>query len=135
MPGHNKVASHRSSINLSGEVRLITREFTVGVRISYQTILTQTVKRIISGICIDESDYPLKVKVSGGLDGSGCHCVYQQLCPNPDLSTQSFLLFGFKVLSIQSRNESSLCKVSSANSPHSTLPVAILALTENQENV
>ena len=41
LPGYNKVAAHRSRINLIDEVRLITRDHTVGVGISYHKLLTQ----------------------------------------------------------------------------------------------
>ena len=45
--------------------------------------------------------------MSDGLDGSGCHRVYQQAGPNPDLSTKNFILFGFKVNSIFSKEDNS----------------------------
>ena len=135
LPGYNKVAAHRSRINLINEVSFITREYTVGVGISYHKLLTQTVDRIVSSINVDDSDYPLKVKVSDGLDGSGCHRVYQQAGPTPDLSTKNFLLFGFKVNSIFNKEGDSLWKDPSPNSPHSTRPVSILALPENEVNV
>ena len=135
IPGYNKVAAHRSHINLIGDVRLVTRDFTVGVGISYQKLLTQTVDRIVSMISVNDSEYPLKVKVSDGLDGSGCHRIYQQVGPNPDLSTKNFLLFGFKVNSILNCENNCLWKDPSPNSPYSTRPVTILALPENEVNV
>ena len=73
--------------------------------------------------------------MSDGLDGSGCHRVYQQASSNPDLSTKNFLLFGFKVNSILNKEYNPLWKDPSPNSPHSTRPITILALPENELNV
>ena len=75
------------------------------------------------------------IKVSDGLDGSGCNCLYQQVCPNPDLSTKNFLLFGFKINSILNKEGSLMWKEPSPSSPYSTRPVTILALPENEINV
>ena len=73
--------------------------------------------------------------MSDGLDGSGCHRIYQQVGPNPDLSTKNFLLFGFKVNSILNCENNCLWKDPSPNSPYYTRPVTILALPENEVNV
>lgn len=97
LPGYNRVVLHRSRINLADEVKLIYREFPVGVGISNTKLLTHTVERIVSAVNVDDINYPLKVNVSNGLDRSGCHPVYQQVNTYPELSTKTFLLFGFKM--------------------------------------
>ncbi|KAI6651332.1 Dna-mediated transposase [Oopsacas minuta] len=135
LPGYNSVAKHQAQINLLDEVRIIHREFPCGVGISYTRLLTHTVERIVSNLSPDNLVYPLKVRVSDGLDGSGCHRVYQQAISNPDLSTKTFILFGFKVNSIINAKDHILWKPHHPNSPFCTRPVALLALPENEESV
>ncbi|KAI6656148.1 hypothetical protein LOD99_1481 [Oopsacas minuta] len=114
LPGYNSVAKHRAQINLLDEVRIIQENFHVDP---------------------DNLVYSLKVRVSDGLDGSGCHRVYQQAISNPDLSTKTFILFGFKVNAIINANDHMLWKPDHPNSPFCTRPVALLALRENEESV
>ena len=45
--------------------------------------------------------YPINVNIVDGLDGSGCHRVYNQLQDHPDISTKTFLLFDFIIISIK----------------------------------
>ena len=124
LPGYNKVAAFRSQINLISEVHLITE--TVLLELEF---LTQTVDRVVSSINVSEVDYPLKIKVSNGLDGSGCHRVHRQVCPNSYLSTKNFLLFGFEINSILNIEGSLIWKDPSPNSPYSTRPVIIFGTT------
>ncbi|KAI6647513.1 hypothetical protein LOD99_8778 [Oopsacas minuta] len=136
LPGYNRVAIHRSQICLIDEMEIVEREYPVGIGISYYTLLTHTVNRIIStNTPIDSDDQPLKIRISDGLDGSGSHRVYQQATSHPDLTTKDFLLFGFKVLSITNHQGKLLWKNSVPNSPFSIRPITILALQENLENV
>ncbi|KAI6657833.1 hypothetical protein LOD99_575 [Oopsacas minuta] len=135
LPGYNSLARHRAQINLLDEVRIIHREFPCGVGISYTRLLTHTVERIVSNLSPDNLVYPLKVRVSDGLDGSGRHRVYQQAISNPDLSTKTFILFGFKVNAIINANDHILWKPHHPDSPFCTRPVALLALPENEESV
>ncbi|KAI6650229.1 hypothetical protein LOD99_6146 [Oopsacas minuta] len=118
LPSYIIVAKHQSQINLLDEVRIIHREFPCGVVLITLLIV-----------------YPLKVRVSDGLDGSVCHRVYQQALSNPDLSTPTFILFGFKVNAIINANDHILWKPHHLNSPFCTRPVALLALPENEESV
>ena len=76
----------------------------------------------------------LKIRISDGLDGSGCHRVYQQ-ATHPEISTKSFILFGFKVISISDIENKLIWKNPLPNSPFSIRPVAILALQENEDNI
>ena len=90
------VAVHRSQVNLVDEVRLIHREFPVVVGISYTRLLSHTVERIVMNLNVDNQDFPLKVKMSDGLDGSWCHRVYQQARAYPELA-KSFCCLGLKI--------------------------------------
>ncbi|KAI6651422.1 hypothetical protein LOD99_5229 [Oopsacas minuta] len=112
-----------------------TKEFPCGVGISYPRLLTHTVERIVSNLSPDTLVYPLKVRVSDGLDGSGCHRVYQLAISNPDLSIKTFILFGFKVNAIINANVHILWKPHHPNPPFCTGPVTLLALPENEESV
>ena len=134
LPGYNRVAVHRAQVNLVDGVRLIHREFPIGVGISYTRLLSHTVERIVMNLNVDNQDFPLKVKMSDGLVGSGCHRVYQQARAYPELA-KSFLLFGFKINAILNANNNILWKQHKPNSSYSTRPVALLAIPENEENV
>ena len=43
-------------------------------------------------------DIHLRLRIAGRLDGSGSHRIYNQLPPHPDMSTDNFFLFGFKII-------------------------------------
>ena len=92
LPGYNRVVVHRAQVNLVDEVRLIHREFPIGVGISYTRLLSHTVERIVMNLNVHNQDFPLKVKMSDGLDGSGCHRVYQQARAYPELAKSLFCL-------------------------------------------
>ena len=72
--------------------------------------------------------------MSDGLDGSGCHRVYQQARAYPQLAN-SFLLFGFKINAILNAKNNILCKPHKPNSPYSTRPVSLIAIPKNEEIV
>ena len=78
---------------------------------------------------VDNQDFPLKVKMSDELDGSGCHRVYQQARAYSELA-KSFLLLGFKINAILDAKNNILWKQNKPNSPYSTKPVALLAIPE-----
>ncbi|KAI6661403.1 hypothetical protein LOD99_13274 [Oopsacas minuta] len=85
LPGYNRVAIHRCQICLIDEMEIVEREYPVGIGISYHTLLTHTVNRIIStNTPIDSDDQPLKIRISDGLDGLGSHRVYQQATSHPN---------------------------------------------------
>ena len=79
-----------------------------------------------------ESQFPLNVTIADCLDGSGSHRIYNQVNIHPDLSTNSFILFGFKLLNILDNNISSN---SFPNSPFSFRPVALVPLKEDYDSV
>ena len=47
------------------------------------------------------ANFPLTVAITDGMDGSGCHRVYNQVQGFLDISTKTYILFGFKILWIQ----------------------------------
>ena len=53
LPGYNRVAVHRAQVNLVDEVRLIHREFSIVVGISYTRQLSHTVNRIVMSLIKD----------------------------------------------------------------------------------
>ena len=69
-----------------------------------------------------------------GLDGSGSHRIYNQVNMHPDLSTKSFILFGFKVLKIQDNSGNNIFCNNLPNSPFSFRPVALIALKDDYHN-
>ncbi|KAI6651838.1 hypothetical protein LOD99_4717 [Oopsacas minuta] len=84
---------------------------------------------------ISISQYPLTVKISDGLDGSGSHCTYNQQNNNPAFSAKSFILLGFKILSIADTLGNDVFYNHSPNSPFCFRPVALIALKEDYNNV
>ena len=100
LPGYNRLAIHRANICLISDIHLVKRDYPIGVGISYRLLLTNTIDRILS--YTNYVNYPVEVRISDGLDGSGCHRLYQQVMPHPDLTTKNILLFGFKVIHINS---------------------------------
>ncbi|KAI6661839.1 hypothetical protein LOD99_9791 [Oopsacas minuta] len=110
--------------------------FQVGIAVSYKKLLTHTVNRILTASAneIPSASNPKKIRISDGLDGSGSHPVYQQ-ATHSNISTKSFILFGFKVISISDIDNKQIWKNPLPNSPFSIRPVAILALQENEDNI
>ena len=136
LPGYNSVALHRNQISLVDDIHCVEREgYSVGIGIGYKKLLTHTVNRILSNISIHDSEQPLEVRISDGLDGSGSHRVYHQVTSHPDISSKNFLLFGFKVITISDNHSNTLWKNPVPNSPFSIRPIALLALPENLANV
>ena len=115
LPGYNRLAIHRSNICLTAEVHLPKRDNPVNVGISYRKLLTSTVDGILSNTC--QVLCPVDIRISNGLDGSGCHRKYQQAMPHPDLTTKNILLFCFKVLPINSEDGVSVWTNLVPNSP------------------
>ena len=85
---------------------------------------------------LSEWKYPLNLEITDGLDGSGSHKIYNQLPPHPDISTKSFLLFSFKIISMtDSFHPPHHWYNPIPNSPFILRPVALLSLEENYSNV
>ena len=68
-------------------------------KIVHQT--TERLRSTISNSC--EWRFPLKLQIADGLEGTGSHRIYNQLPAHPDKSTNSFLLFSFKIISLYVR--------------------------------
>ena len=136
-PGYNKLAAHRTELTLLKHMYLVIKEHPVGVALSYKLLLTHTIERLLvaNEISTNETDYPLRIRVSGGIDGSGSHRIYQQARPHPDFSTKNFILFAFRVCSILNKDGNCIWKNLHPNSTFSMRPIAIVALQESDENV
>ena len=134
---YNRVAKYRQDLCLVNEMKYFQKHFEtpIGIYIPYQLLVTQTIHQIVEIEALDTVNYPLKAKLTDGLDGSGSHTIYNQLQNHPDLSTKSFLLFAFKVLWIQDSLGNRIWVNPSPNSPFAIRPVALLALGESRENV
>ncbi|KAI6648338.1 hypothetical protein LOD99_12147 [Oopsacas minuta] len=98
--------------------------------------LLNAVNRILTASAneIPSTSNPKKIRISDGLDGSCSHPVYQQ-ATHSNISTKSFILFEFKVISIFDIDFKLIWKNPLPNSPFSIRPVAILALQENEDNI
>ena len=81
------------------------------------------------------SQFPLHVKIADGLDGSGSHQIYNhnELYPTP--STKNFILFAFKIRSIEDSDINQFWVNITPNSLFCVRPVVLLARKECLENV
>ena len=70
------------------------------------------------------------MKIADGIDGSGCHQIYNQYEINPTPSIKTFLLFAFKFLSIHDSTSSQVWINNSANSSYGVRPIVLLAQKE-----
>ena len=79
-------------ISLANEILIVNPEdFPAGIPVSYYSILCLTVEHILlNSDPITELQYPLSVKISHGLDGSGSHRIFNQVNVYPDFYTQKF---------------------------------------------
>ena len=135
-----KLAEYRSEIVLSNELVYLQKPSVgnIGIGISYKILLKQTLSRLVQTIPDFQSGkykYPLTFKVSDGLDGSGCHKVYNQIQENSSFTTKNFILFAFKPLELSDSSGSQVWSNNIPNSPFPVRPVALLAQKENEENV
>lgn len=77
-PSYSKLALYRQNVILSNELTFVNNEknITIGIAISYRSILIQSLRLFETIPPIDESQFPLKFKIADGLDSSGCHQIY-----------------------------------------------------------
>ena len=102
-PPYLEVSRYRTEITLANELELvcIKSHCVIGIRIPDGRILQQTVSRLLGTLPKLAADrFPLSVKISDGLDGSGSHQIFNQLQHSPSLSSENFLLFAFKIISL-----------------------------------
>ena len=103
-PSYSKLAEYRKDAILVNELTYVNNvhNVTIGISISYREILFQSLSRLFQTLPpIIDSEFPLSVKIADDLDGSGCHQIYNQYQLNPRSSSKNFILFAFKILSIQ----------------------------------
>ena len=137
-PAYRDVALYRADITLANELQFFCNsdQVTIGVCISYHMLLKQTVSRLLSILPELENDqFPLTMRISDGLDGSGSHQVYNQLQTSTNPSSKNFLLFAFKILSITDKSSIEVWSNAIPNSHFQIRPVALIAMKESEENV
>ena len=138
LPAYKDVALYRTEITLANELQYISNsdQVVTGITIPYQLLLRQTVSRLLSTLPnLNDDQYPLILRVSDGLDGSGSHQIYNQLQTSVNFSTKNFLLFAFKLLSIRDTSDREVWVNTVPNSHFQVRPVALIAMKENEENV
>ena len=78
----------------------------IGTSVSYHSILSLTIQRLLSTLDpVPDSHYPLKVKISDGLGGSGCHQTYNQQSNSSLLSTKLSFCSDSKYCQLQTHLE------------------------------
>ena len=78
-------------------------------------------------------ELPLKLRIADGLDGSGCHTIYNQM--NTNTTTKNFILFCFKPISISTSSNRLVWQNKYPNSPFSQRPVFLCAARECEKNI
>ena len=91
-PSYSKLALYRHSITLTNELVFVHNEMNIaiGIAISYRNILHQSMLRLFEILPpLNDSQFPLTIKIADGLDGSGCHQIYNQYEINPTPVTKN----------------------------------------------
>ena len=138
IPTYKKISSYRHQLVLSTDIEIVKHiyGYPVGAAINYNKIISITTERIVETIGPNDAiHYPLTVHVADGLDGSGSHKVYNQIHTNIDFSTKCFILFAFKILKVISIKGQDLWTNDTPNSPFVTIPIALISLKENRDDV
>ena len=138
LPSYKLVSQYRREITLMNELEIVRdpEGSSIGTCVSDHSFLCLTIQRLLLTLDpVSDSHYPLKVKISDVLDGSGSHQIYNQQSNNPGLTPKTFILFGFKVLSITDTLGNDLFYNSSPNSPYCFRPGALIALKEHYYSV
>ena len=132
-PSYSKLALYSHNVTLTNEQVFVQNEMNIaiGIAISYRKILHQSLLRLFETIPpLADSQFPLTIKIADGLDGSGCHQIYNQYELNPTPNTKNYILFAFKLLSI---NDSANSHVWINNVPNSQFGVRPVVLTAQKE--
>ena len=134
-PSYSKVADLRNLVILRPSISLYPDPVKpIGVYTPYSLQVQQTLERILSTVDLPTSeDFPLTFRIADGLDGSGCHTIYNQQHTNT--STKNFILFCFKPISIHTALGKVVWKNISPNSPFSQRPIFLCAAKECEENI
>ena len=134
-PSYSKVADLRNLIILRHSRSLYPDPVKpIGVYTPYSLQVQQTLERILSTADLPTSeDFPLTFRIADGLDGSGCHTIYNQQHTN--IRTKNFILSCFKPISIHTGSGKVVWKNISPNSPFSQRPIFLCAAKECEENI
>ena len=137
-PSYFKLAQYRHDVNLINELVFVHNEMNVaiGIAVSYKRILYHSLVRLFESFPpLSDSQFPLTIKIADGLDGSGCHQIYNQHEFNPTFSTKNYILFAFKLLSIMDSDNSKVWINNIPNSQFGVRPVLLTAQKESISNV
>ena len=134
-PSYSKVVDLRNFLTSSNSIQLYPNPHQpIGVQTPYFVQVQQTLERILTTMNpLDEEEFPLTFRIADGLDGSGCHTIYNQ--NNTNTRTKNFILFCFKPISICTASNRLVWKNNSPNSPFSQRPVFLCAAKECEENI
>ena len=138
LTSYNKLSLFRSQVNLLNELQIVTSSMNhpIGITIPYRDILATTVLQLVE---FDETLqsvlYPINVTITDGLDGSGCHRLYNQLQDHPEISTKTFLLFCFRIICLKDAANVIIWENPVPNSPFAVRPLSLFAVPENENNV
>ena len=138
IPPYKLVALHRAEITLANDLHYVRNpdEVVIGIRVSYQMMLKQTVSRLVSTLPqLSDGQFPLALRISDGLDGSGSHQIYNQLQESLQFNSKNFLLFAFKLLSIRDSSDQEIWVNTLPNSHFQIRPIALIAMKESEANV
>ena len=121
-PSYSKVADLRNILISRPSIHLYPDTIQpIGVYTSYFLQVQKTLERILSTINLPASaEFPLTFRIADGLDGSGCHNIYNQQHTNTN--TKNFILFCFKTISIHTKSNTVVWRNNSPNSPFAQTP-------------
>ena len=138
LPSYKDITQYRSEITLNNEFQLILNDnqVTKGIRIPYRKILIQNLSRLLLTLPqVNESHFPLTLKIADSLDGSGSYQMYNELQESVIFNTKNFIIFAFKVGSIKDSSNCQIWQNTLPNSHFQIRPIALVAMKENEENV
>ena len=134
-PSHSKVLDLRNVLVSSDLIQLYPNPHQpIGVQTPYYLQVQQTLERILTTLSpLDPEEFPLQFRIADGLDGSGCHTIYNQLHTNTN--TKNYILFCFKPISISTASNRIIWQNQYPNSPFSQRPVFLCAAKECEKNI
>ena len=134
-PSHSKVIDLRNILISRESIQLYPNPHQpIGVQTPYYLQVQQTLERILTTLSpLNIEEFPLKFRIADGLDGSGCHTIYNQM--NTNTTTKNFILFCFKPISISTSSNRLVWQNKYPNSPFSQRPVFLCAARECEKNI
>ena len=138
LSSYDKLSIFRQESHLVNEMKYLYKDpaASVGIFLPYQSLVSHSLQQLVEVEKeLHHAQYPLIAKLSDGLDGSGSHRIYNQKQMHPDLTTKNFLLYAFKIIWLKDSFGNTLWTNPCPNSPFALRPVALLALSESEENV